>query len=333
MLDYYLGYCYEKLDRVDLVKPQLAAASRRGSDYVFPYRPLDLAVLQAALRKQPPDALGWMYLGEGLFYLRRYAEANQAWERSLKENPRNARALRNLANGYWTVSNDLKRTVALMEKAFEADTSDARVFLEYEHFLDADRQFDKRRELFAKHEALVLRNDELVQRYVWLLLRDRQYEKAASVVGQTRFFARERASQIHGAYAEAHYGTGEKLLASGKPGEAMKHFQAATEYPDNLASGAPARRVLARFHYLMGMAHEALGAADAAREEWSKAAGEAVAPASEGVVYQALALRKLDRRAEAEVLVLAVHLQVSQPHEVPQARGAIAGFASVEACP
>ncbi|MCP5111542.1 MAG: tetratricopeptide repeat protein, partial [bacterium] len=304
MVEYHLGSVYAKQGEKSKAKAAFASATRHDSDYVFPYRPLDIAALDAAVKSNPTDTRAWGYMGNALYYLRRYEDAERAWLRSVENDPRDPSVLRSLAFVDWALRQDVGRAIERLEKASAADPADARILLELDYFLDAAGKTARREQLLSEREATVRTRDELVLAWSRLLLRTGNYSKAVDLMDNRRFFARESRAQSHAVYAEAHYGIGESLLATGKPRQALEQFRMGMEYPDSLGEGAPANEVLTRAQYLTGQAQQAAGDTGAAREIWTKAVDTPARPDSESVVYQALALRKLGRARQAEELLL-----------------------------
>ena len=270
----------------------------------FSIRPVDIEVLRTAIARNPTDCFAWTYLGDALFFLRRYEDANQAWARSLEINGKNPTALRNLALGTWAVEKNVDRAISLLQRASAADVGDARLLLELDQMLQFAGKTSRRAELLAERDATVRQRDELVLSWAKLLLRLQQFEKASGLMDSRRFFARESRAGTHAIYAEAHSGAGESMLAAGKPEQALEQFRKALEYPENLGEGAPAGEVATRVRYLTALAYEASGDSTRAHKLWDEAAAAPVKPGTESVVYQALALKKLDRQEEARETLL-----------------------------
>ena len=82
--------------------------------------------------------------------------------------------------------------------------------------------------------------------------------------------------------------------------EALKDFEAALEYPENLEVGRPKRdRRTCQTHFFIGTAYEALGDTQKAGEYFKKSASIEVGR-SEYSYYKGLALKKLGQEEEAE---------------------------------
>jgi tetratricopeptide (TPR) repeat protein len=261
---------------------------------------MDVQVLEAAVKHRPSDSRAWQYLGNTLAYLYRDGEAKGAWEKSIAANPANAMVLRNLGFNSLVLERDPNSAIAYLERAMEVDPTDGRILMELDLLYSYSHQEDRSLAAFEKYSSAVLQRDQLVQRWAQLLLQVEEYERAAQLLDSTRFFARESRANIHAAYAEAHNGIGERLLAEGDPEGALEQFRLSMEYPENLAEGALPNESFARSKYLQGVAINRLGQPEVAKAIWQEVSESPVRPVSEGIIYQALALRKLGKEQEAE---------------------------------
>lgn len=104
---------------------------------------------------------------------------------------------------------------------------------------------------------------------------------------------------IRDVYVDAHLLRGGERFKAKKYREALKDFEAALEYPENLEVGRPFRDARAsQVNYFIGTVHEALGRAEKARQCFEKSVAEQYGW-SEIRYYQGLAYRKLAREREA----------------------------------
>jgi tetratricopeptide (TPR) repeat protein len=303
MMEYYLGYLYAKQGRNNKAADAFARAGAIQSDYVFPCRPIDIAVLNAAVKNNPSDARAWDYMGNALFYLRRYEEAEQAWLKSAKNDPNDSRVLRCLAFVDWALRQDMDRAIERLETAAAADPSDSRILLELDYFLDEAGNTERRLELLSERENTVKNRDELVLVYSRLLLRKGKFTKAAEIMDAHRFYAREARRDVHAIYAEAHYGAGEQALTKGMYESAIEEFEKGMQYPESLGEGSYDNEVFARAQYLIGVAWQKAGDKAAAKRYFQKVADQPVQENTESIIYKALALRELGKDDKATELL------------------------------
>jgi tetratricopeptide (TPR) repeat protein len=313
LLNYYLGYCYERMDRVSEADESYRIASTSLVDYVFPYRKMSIKVLRSALKRNELDSNGWMYLGNVLTYLRQLKEGHQSWKKALKLDPQNPILLRSVAHATWHLEADEPQTLEHLKKAMRSAPDDVRVFWDLDHFYDFIRQYDKRLELFRNHRSLVESKDYLVDRVVVLLIRLGQeallsgshtqakgyFEDAVKLMDETYFFTREAYNFLPLKFSEAHFGLGEVLLAESQPGKALEQFEKGLQCPQSLNETYPANPIRTRAHYLMGVAFRRLGDEASAVEHFRTAAEGPVRLNSESLYYRGLALKELGKNSEA----------------------------------
>lgn len=302
MLWYYLGYCKQQLGDMTGAGVAYNQAAALDAPYLFPYRPLSINVLHAALEANPSDATGWLCLGNLLFYLRRHHEAVEAWEQAAEQMPDDSRAYRNLANATWFLDEDLDKTIAYLERALECDQDDARLIYELDHVYAAAGKDEQRLAWLERNERVVRERDDLVLRWVDLLLRVGGYKKAVKLLDTVRFSPREMRVRVAVRYTEAHYGVGLELLEAGDPQGAIAQFELGHTYPDHLSESAPAMPVWTRFHRLMALAYEALDDDVNAHQHWQAVIAGPIREGSESVIDQAVAFEHLGEAEKARSL-------------------------------
>jgi tetratricopeptide (TPR) repeat protein len=91
-------------------------------------------------------------------------------------------------------------------------------------------------------------------------------------------------------------------LESGHPQEALAHFSAAREYPQNLGEGKHLLTRETHLDYFAGLALSQMGCEDEARKYWTRAAADD-GPINWLSYYCAMSLDALDGKAEAASLV------------------------------
>jgi len=84
----------------------------------------------------------------------------------------------------------------------------------------------------------------------------------------------EGSHEVHDLFVQAHLALGESSLKEGRPAEALKEFDRALEYPDNLATGKLENAGEAHIQYHRGLALAALGRGEEAKAAWKRAADE-----------------------------------------------------------
>ena len=98
-----------------------------------------------------------------------------------------------------------------------------------------------------------------------------EFAVTARMLDSVRITVWEGSREAHELFQEAHLALGRSHLAASDPREALKEFDRALEYPENLATGKLENAREGHIHRLRADAFAALGNADAAREAQGKA--------------------------------------------------------------
>jgi tetratricopeptide (TPR) repeat protein len=302
MVHYYLAHLHgQKGDNVKASK-HLVFAGEMPMDYCFPYRLESVEVLNYAIDNNPDDARAYYYLGNLLYDLQPH-RAIELWEKSREKDASLAIVHRNLGWAYYRTEKDVPKAVASYEKAVARNRGDARLYFELDRLYEAGNvSLDRRLALFhGNHEIVAQRNDSFLREIMVLVLAGR-YDEAIGYLADNHFHVREGGGGIHDVYVDGHLLRGSQHINEGRFDEALKHFQAASEYPENLSVGRPTNdRRAPQVAYHIGWAQEALGNAEKAAEFYTKAAEQkGVSRSTEARFYQALSFVKLSRQSEAD---------------------------------
>jgi tetratricopeptide (TPR) repeat protein len=256
-------------------------------------------VLEHAISRNPRDARARYYLGN-LLYDHQPAEAIKAWEASREIDSFFCTVHRNLGLAYARFENDLPKALASMEKAAACDPQDPRVLAELDQVSEqAGVSPEKRLARLEEHQPVVLERDDAVQQEITLYVQLGQYDKAIDLLGRRHFHVWEGGGEIHDIFISAHLLRGQEAFRSQHYREALRDFQAALEYPENLEVGKPLHpQREPEIEYSIGTGLEALGNGAQASAAYEKAAA-AIVHLPEARYYQGLALSKLGQGDKA----------------------------------
>ena len=311
LVQYTLGWlelqCGDK--RAALKHFQQAAAL--PSDYCFPARLEEIAVLEAAMAANPSDAKAPYYLGNLFYDKRRHAEAIALWEKSAKLDTRFSIVWRNLGIGYFNISKNPAKARAAYDRALNTNPDDARLLYERDQLWKrlGGKPAARLREL-EKFPQLVARRDDLTVEFCALLNHVGRHVEAMQILAQRNFQPWEGGEGAAlGQHVRTHLALGRGALAQQDYTCAADHFEEALKSPRNLGE---AKHLLANqsdIHYWAGVALDLLGEKKSAREHWRVAANfkgdfqeMSVRAFSEMTYYSALAWEKLGQSAKAKKL-------------------------------
>jgi tetratricopeptide (TPR) repeat protein len=302
---YYLGYLYELKGEATKGSEYYGQGSRMPADYCFPFRQETLAVLHAALQASPEDARAFYYLGN-LLYEWQPDKALECWEKARSLMTDFAPVLRNLGWVYFRVKNNLTNALECYEQAIAARTNDPRLYFELDSLYElANVAPERRLKMFEQHHDIARQRVESFTREIAVLVLAGRYGPAIDHLATNAFHVREGSGEIHDIYVDAHLLEGLRRLKANDAAGALKQFEQAAEYPDNLSVGRPRNdRRAAQVGYYLGTAYEAAGNQAKAEEAYRKAAAQADTDYwTEAQYYQALCWRKLGDKAKADKML------------------------------
>lgn len=301
---YFLAYCEDRLGKSSAAVANWADAANASPDYCFPARIEEMSVLEAALASNPSDARAHYYLGSLFYDKKRYEEAIREWESSVQIDPSFAIPWRNLGIAYFNVRKDADAALAAYESAFKANPADARLLYEADQLRKRTGACASQRlALLNNHFRLVSQRDDLTVELITLLNQTGRAEQALEMLLSRRFNPWEGGEGlVSGQYVWAHILVGRALLESGNPKEALGHFSAARQYPQNLGEGKHLLTRETHLDYFAGVAVSQMGREDEARTYWRRAASDDT-PITWLSYYRAKSLEALCHKSEAANLL------------------------------
>ncbi|HTQ54263.1 MAG TPA: DUF5107 domain-containing protein [Bryobacteraceae bacterium] len=239
MAYYWLGWLSEQDGATAEAARYYRLAAQASGRYVFPFRIESIAVLQSAMAANPSDARAPYYLGSLLYDLQP-EKAVEAWEKSAALDSGFALVHRNLAFAYARVQRDYGKAKASIAKAVSLDP-DPRFVVEQDEIWEGARvpAADRLAE-FARYPKAFAERDDAMGRFVALNVLAGKYGEALKLLASRHFNVWEGGENaLHDSWVDAHLLRGDGLFRAGQYREALKDYQAALEYPENLAVGRP----------------------------------------------------------------------------------------------
>lgn len=310
MVYYALGYFASKRNRSDAAARYYQKASRMSPDRCFPNRIEEVNILQDAVRINSADTKAPYYLGNFWYAALQYDEAIECWEQSAVLDGSFPTVLRNLALAYYNKRNEKKKAQQLLEKAFNLDTSDARILMELDQLYKKMNVSPKKRLAFLeKHLSLVEHRDDLFIERITLYNQLGEYEKARQLIDSRKFHPWEGGEgKVTGQYVLCRMQLARKAVEEKQFGKALELLQETIQYPHNLGEGKLANAEENDVHYYMGLAYRGLGNEEKTSEYLRKATQGSSEPQQaffyndqqpDKIYYQGLAWRALDDENQA----------------------------------
>jgi tetratricopeptide (TPR) repeat protein len=249
---------------------------------VFPEGPGTITVLRDALERNSANGEAALYLGHVFFHQRRYSEGRQMWQRAAELGASPSVAYRALGMSSLTMDKDTEMAARFLKQAHQADPADPIVGRDLARVLchHADKANTPAAKTVLWTEAWNVlqpafpagqgRSD-----FVSLLARVQNrlgdYARTAKLLDSARITVWEGSREAHDLFEEAHLALGRAHLAAGRSEEALREFDRALEYPENLATGKLENAKEGHIHALRAEALTALGRTEAAAEARAKA--------------------------------------------------------------
>lgn len=308
---YYLGWYAHHADQKEDAASYFLKASQLKADGCFPNKVEEVLILQTALQYNANDAVASYALGNFWYDKKQYDEAIRCWEQSALANPNFPTVQRNLSLAYFNKLKDKSKALELLERAFELDTTDARVFMELDQLYKIlGKPFAERLSLLNKYADLVHQRDDLFLELITLHNNTGAFEKAKQLMASRKFHPWEGGEgKVVSQFLLSHLELAKLALLKNEQQTAIELLNALDQYPENLGEGKLYGAQENDIHYLLGCAYENLQDQEKAVAYFKKATIGISEPVQaiyyndaqpDKIVYQALAWRKLGEPGKAE---------------------------------
>lgn len=310
LLHYYKSWFLIRLGRKEEARKAIREAEKQSPAGCFPNALEAIQALQAVIEFNTETPKAFYYLGNLWYDKRQYPEAIACWEASLKQDDTFPTVLRNLSLAYFNKLGKRDEAVALLEKAFTLDSTDARILLELDQlYKRLNRPHAWRLAFLDRHKEVAFRRDDLYLEYVTLLNQLGRYEEAIRLMDARQFHPWEGGEgKVPAQYQLARVEMVKQFLAEEKYAQALTLINECFIYPPNLGEGKLYGAQENDFNYYKACALQGLGREKEAMARFEAAGAGNGRPAAalyyndqkpDKIFYQGLALRKLGREKEA----------------------------------
>ena len=306
MVYYTLSWLTFLLGENEQSSQYAAAAETASPRYCFPARLEEMIVLEDAIKRNPQGSKAFYYLGNLYYDKRRYEDAISCWQRSVALDGEFSIPWRNLGIAEFNVRHNAQAAGSMYEQAFRVNSNDARLLYEWD-------QLKKRAALALPEERLrslrermelVERRDDLMVEFIALLNQRGRHKEALEILGNRRFNPWEGGEGlVSEQYVYAHKALGKACLGSGCASEALRHFESARRYPENLGEAKHLLTLERDLDYLSGIAAAELGDTGNAKRFWEAAAAPLPSPGVHSF-FQAMALKALGQEEACTKVLL-----------------------------
>ena len=270
---YYLAYFASLQDEPDQAEAYLKQAVRRHKDFVFPSRPDAVEVLKSAIRRHPNDAYAHLHLGNLYAHLGRVEEAARRWRRAGNLDSSLSIAFRNLGLHAWAAENDLEKAERLYREAIAARPSDQTLYRDLADILLAAGKRPKAIEVLESTPSERLKRADVIIMLAQAYYDEQRYTEAIDLLESTPYFVNwEGQTVTWDLFHKAHVERGQQRFEEKEFAGALRDFEAALTYPENIGVGRSNKPREARAQYWRGKTLEALGRHEEAHAAWKEGA-------------------------------------------------------------
>ena len=261
MVYYTLGYFASMSGDTNKALEWYKIASLQSPEKCFPNRIEEVNILQDAIRLNPNDAKAPYYLGNFWYAFRQYDNAIKCWELSFIIDNSFSTLLRNLALAYFNKSNNKIAAQDMLERAFELDTTDSRIFMELDQlYKKIGKSPEYRLEFFNKYSNLVEERDDLCIERITLYNQLGKYEIAKDLISKRKFHPWEGGEgKVTGQYTLCRVELAKIAIAEQRFTDAIELLKETEVYPHDLGEGKLKNAEENEVFYYKGLAYKGLG--------------------------------------------------------------------------
>lgn len=266
---YYIAY-YSSLNRdEEKASEYLSLASKSYSDFIFASRLETVEVLEYAIRKYPEDANALYQLGNLMGNLGRLEEATGFWAGAVEKNPDNSVAWRNLGLYAWVIKNDHAKAEYYFRQAIKVRPEDQTLYRDLSEVLTDKGSFSKAILVLEKMSVDDVRRYDIILNLAQAYLETERYNDCLDLLLSTPYFVNWEGSSITwNIYNKACTQKGLREFGEKNYNEALKSFEMALSYPENLGVGRSDSTEEAMAWYWKGKTLTALGRSEEASSAW-----------------------------------------------------------------
>jgi tetratricopeptide (TPR) repeat protein len=270
---YYLAYFASLQTDTGNAKTQLKNAAGTYRDYVFPSRPEAVDVFRYAIRENPDDAYAHLHLGNLYGNFGRLDEAERHWRLAAKLDPSLSIAFRNRGLHAWAVENDLVKAEEFYRRAIAARLKDQTLYRDLADILLAGNKRTEAIKVLESTPFEKLRRADVIIMLAQAYLDEQRYTEAIDLLESTPYFVNWEGQTITwDIFSKAHLERGQKRFENKNFKAALRDFEVALTYPENIGVGRSNKPQEAQAQHWRGKALEALGRLEDARSAWKQGA-------------------------------------------------------------
>lgn len=308
MVEYYKAYCLIKAGKE--YETQIDIASSTDINSFFANGINDEKVLSTILEFRSNDSKALYLLGNMHYNNMRYKEAKDLWQLCAKTDDSFSPVHRNLSIVLFNKLGEKDKALCEIEKAFELDNSDSRLFFELDQiYKKVGKPISLRLSLYQTYMDLVLERSDLKCEYATLLNLERKHQDAYDFIMQNIFNPWEGGEgKISTQYVFSLRELARKAIEDKEYDQALDLLYQALVFPNNLGEGVLEGNKFNDIYYYIGLAYIGKNNEQKAIKAFEKATLGDTEPSgilyyydqpADMIYYKGLAYRALGNEGEA----------------------------------
>ena len=293
LIQYHLAYLFAQTGNPDKSGSYLKQAEVNNQDFIMASRPETLPALEFAIRVNPKDANACCQLGNLLGNFGQLDEAATHWTKAAEIRPMMSIPWRNLGLYHWVIRNDHAQSEECFRNAIKSRPFDQTLYRDLARVLVDESKRPEAIKVLETMQFKGMRRSDIIQDLAQNYLDEKRFEEAYSLLIKTPYFVNWEGSTLTwDLFNQAHVGKGIDLFNQKKYKEALKQFEAALIFPENLGVGRSVRTEEAVGWYWKGKALQAMGKSKEAAAAW-KSGTETADGSARQMEYKGLCARGL----------------------------------------
>lgn len=270
---YAKGYYLERMGRFEEAISMYKKGETCCPDYCFPNRVEEVILLDSVIESGILCPKAHYYLGNFMYAKKNYKKAISLWEKSYQLDGNYPTVIRNLALAYYNKLHLPEKAIKMMEKAFEEDRTDSRVYMELDQlYKKLNYSYEFRLEFHKKYMSLVEERDDEFIEHIQLLNETGRFEEALKLTRCRQFHPWEGGEGLVARqFTFSILNMATKAIKEKNWTRALELLKMTDHYPYNFGEGKLATIEEHNVDYYKAIAFKALGQRKEADEHFAKA--------------------------------------------------------------
>ncbi len=270
----YAAWCRHKTGDDEAALEHLKQAASLEKEDALPSRTEDVAILEYAVKSMPESGRIRYLMGVLYAHFGRLEDAVTQWRTAVEKEPGLGIVWRLLALHAWKKENNMPQATEYLTRALSVRPEDQVLYRDLAQLMEKQ---GRRAEAIVLVEGMPKTTELRYDVCLWLArayVDEKRYDDCISLLKNARFSNWEGQTTPRDIFVTALMARGKSAFEQGDQEAALRDFEGALTYPENLEVGRPFEVTDAETRYWVGKTLAALNRLDEAREAWKIGAGQ-----------------------------------------------------------